>query len=128
MRVSPELPTVHGDRLRLGEVFENLIENAAIYMSGQEHPLIEIGTRIQADEQVIFVRDNGQGIELRYHSRIFELFEKLDPATEGSGIGLALIKRIIEVHGGRIWVESEGAGKGSTFCFTLSNGNQSTPA
>ncbi len=128
VRVSPGLPTVHGDRVRLGEVFENLIENAAIYMSEQEHPLIEIGTRLQAGEQVIFVRDNGQGIEPRYHNRIFELFEKLNPATEGSGIGLALIKRIIEVHGGRIWVKSEGAGKGSTFYFTLPEGDRDKPA
>ena len=79
----------------------------------------EIGARGEDGRQIFFVRDNGVGIDPRYHKRIFELFEKLDPGTEGVGIGLALAKRIIEVHGGRIWVESEGQGRGSTFCFTL---------
>jgi signal transduction histidine kinase len=119
VKVAADLPTVHGDRVRLREVFENLIENAATYTSGQREPLIEIGTRRQGDQQIIYVRDNGQGIDPRYHSRIFELFEKLDPGTPGPGIGLALARRIIEVHGGRIWVESAGQGKGSTFYFTL---------
>jgi signal transduction histidine kinase len=119
VKISPDLPVVHGDRVRLREVFENLIENAAIYTSEQKQPLIEIGTRRQQDQLIIFVKDNGQGIDPRYHNRIFELFEKLDPGTEGTGIGLALAKRIIEVHGGRIWIESEGQGRGSTFCFTI---------
>ena len=119
VKISPDLPIVYGDRVRLREVFESLIENAATYMSGQEQPLIEIGTRHQEGQEIIFVKDNGEGIDPRYHNRIFELFEKLDPGTEGPGIGLALAKRIIEVHGGRIWVESEGEGRGSTFCFTL---------
>ena len=119
VKISPDLPSVYGDRVRLREVFENLIENAAIYTSGQEQPLIEIGARQQGNQQVIYVKDNGQGIDPRYHHRIFELFEKLDPGTQGPGIGLALAKRIVEVHGGRIWVESEGQGRGSTFYFTL---------
>ena len=70
------------------------------------------------DELVLFVRDNGIGIDPRYHAKLFGLFEKLDPRSEGTGIGLALVKRIVEVHGGRIWVESEGAGRGR-FRFTL---------
>ena len=119
VKVSPDLPQVHGDRVRLREVFENLIENAAQYTSDQKEPLIKIGTRWQDDQQVIFVSDNGQGVDPRYHNRIFELFEKLDPNTQGPGIGLALARRIIEVHGGKIWVESGGEGQGSTFCFTL---------
>ena len=116
--VSLDLPTVAGDRIRLREVFENLIDNAAKYMGEQEDPLIEIGCRDEG-EKVIFVKDNGMGIEESYRTRIFGLFEKLNPTSEGTGIGLALIKRIIEVHGGTIWVESEGPGKGSTFCFTI---------
>ncbi len=119
VRVSPDLPTVYGDRIRLRQVLENLIENAAKYTQGQLSPLIEIGTRTQDGQQIIFVRDNGQGIDPRYHKRIFNLFEQLDPNREGTGIGLALVKRIIEVHGGQIWVESEGQGQGSTFCFTM---------
>jgi signal transduction histidine kinase len=119
VEVSPNLPKVYGDRIRLQEVFENLIENAAKYMGEQPEPRIEIGSRQEDGQQVIFVRDNGQGIEPRYHNRIFNLFETLDPNMQGAGIGLALTKRIIEVHRGKIWVESEGRGKGSTFYFTL---------
>jgi signal transduction histidine kinase len=68
---------------------------------------------------VFFVRDNGIGIESTYHERVFQLFERLEPETPGTGIGLTLVQRIVQAHGGRIWVESEGAGQGSTFCFTL---------
>jgi signal transduction histidine kinase len=119
--VLPELSTIYGDRTRIREVLENLIDNAAKYMGDQPDPLIEIGRRNDDGEEVVYVKDNGMGIEPRYHQKVFGLFEKLNPASEGTGIGLALIKRIIEVHGGRIWVESEGLGKGSTFCFTIPN-------
>jgi signal transduction histidine kinase len=66
------------------------------------------------------VRDNGIGIDPRHHDTVFGLFEKLDSNSEGTGIGLTIVKRIVETHGGRIWVESQGIGHGSTFCFTLS--------
>jgi signal transduction histidine kinase len=122
VNIAPELPPLYGDRIRLREVFENLIDNAAKYIGEQTDPVIEIGVREQAGEQAFFVKDNGMGIEARYHTRIFGLFEKLNPTIEGTGIGLALIKRIIETHGGKIWVESEGLGKGSTFCFTIPDG------
>ncbi len=122
VNIAPELPPLYGDRIRLREVFENLIDNAAKYIGEQTDPVIEIGVREQAGEQAFFVKDNGMGIEARYHNRIFGLFEKLNPTIEGTGIGLALIKRIIETHGGKIWVESEGLGKGSTFCFTIPDG------
>ncbi len=116
---SLDFPTVYGDRVRLREVLENLIDNAAKYTGDQRNPMVEIGTRIDHNETVFFVKDNGMGIEPQFQKRIFGLFDKLNPASEGTGIGLALIKRIIEVHGGKIWVESEGLGKGSTFCFTI---------
>lgn len=113
------LSEVFGDRPRLVEVLQNLIDNAAKYMGDQPDPLIEIGTRgMEGDLNVYFVRDNGIGIAPEHHTRIFELFNKLDTKSEGTGVGLALVKRTIEVHGGRIWLESE-AGKGATFCFTL---------
>jgi len=115
------LPSVYVDRARLVEVVQNLLDNAVKFSSHQVNPRIEIGTRDQdeAGKPVFFVRDNGLGIDPQYHERIFGLFNKLDAQSEGTGIGLALVKRIIEFHGGRIWVESEGRGKGSTFYFTL---------
>ncbi|HET9906410.1 MAG TPA: PAS domain S-box protein, partial [Anaerolineales bacterium] len=104
-----DLPIVYGDRLRLTEILQNLLDNAAKYMGEQPAPTIEIGQQEDAEGQFIFfVRDNGIGIAPEYHERIFGLFDKLDSRSEGTGVGLALVKRIIEFHGGRIWVESEG--------------------
>ncbi len=117
--ISADLPMVCGDRTRLLEVFQNLIDNAVKYMGNETDPRIEIGVRHEEDETICYVRDNGIGLEPRYHGKIFGLFNQLDPKTDGTGIGLALVKRIVEFHGGRIWVESEGLGHGSTFCFTI---------
>ncbi|HYW80139.1 MAG TPA: PAS domain S-box protein, partial [Thermoguttaceae bacterium] len=119
VEISPNLPVVFGDRLRLGEVLQNLIDNAAKYMGDQPQPRIEVGSRRDGNETICYVRDNGIGIDHRYHEKVFGLFDQLDPNVEGSGIGLSLVKRIVEVHGGRIWVESEGPGHGSTFCFSI---------
>jgi len=120
VKLEPNLPAVYGDHLRLVEVLQNLIENAAKFMGEQSNPKIEIGQRGKVNGMtVFFVRDNGVGIEPEYHERVFGLFNKLDLRTEGTGIGLALIKRIIETHGGKIWIESEGTNKGATFLFTL---------
>ncbi len=119
IEISPDLPVVYVDRRRLVEVLQNLINNAAKHMGKQPEPRIEIGTRQDNGEDVYYVRDNGIGIESRYHENVFGLFNKLDHKSEGTGIGLAIVRRIVEVHGGRIWVESEGKEKGSTFCFTV---------
>jgi signal transduction histidine kinase len=119
VEVEAGLPFVLGDRTRLIEVFQNLIENAVKFRSGQGEPMVQVGCRSGPDGPVAYVRDNGVGIDPRYHDRVFALFERLDPRVEGTGVGLALVKRIVEVHGGRVWVESEGAGQGSTFCFSL---------
>lgn len=118
LQIEPGLPIVRVDRVRMVQVMQNLITNSIKFMGQQESPLIEIGT-LQMDGVIgFFVKDNGIGIDPEDQPRIFELFNKLDGASEGSGIGLALVKRIIEVHGGQIWVESE-LGKGATFFFTL---------
>lgn len=124
--VQPNLPPVRGDRQRIAEALQNLVENAVKYMGDQASPHIEIGVRKAGRECAFFVCDNGGGIEARHHESIFGLFTKLDAASEGTGIGLALVKRIIEVHGGRIWVESAGVGRGSCFCFTLPISAQTT--
>jgi len=78
-----------------------------------------VGARPGRDAPVFFVRDNGRGIEPRFREKVFGLFDRLDSLDEGTGIGLALVKRIVETHGGEVWVESDGPGSGSTFCFTL---------
>jgi PAS domain S-box-containing protein len=117
--VQPGLPAIYGDKQRLLEVLQNLVDNAAKFMGDQENPQIEIGERKEGDgKTTFFVRDNGVGIASKYHEQVFGLFNKLNPEIDGTGVGLTLVKRIVEVHGGRIWVESE-MGKGSTFCFTL---------
>jgi signal transduction histidine kinase len=117
--LSPHLPVVRGDRPRLRELLQNLIENAIKFSCHQEHVRIEIGSRRDDDEVVLYVRDNGIGIDPQHHERIFGLFDKLDPSAAGTGVGLALVKQIVATHGGRIWVESEGRAAGACFCFTL---------
>jgi PAS domain S-box-containing protein len=117
--IQPDLPPVFGDRQRLTEVLQNLIDNAAKFMGDQSSPQIQVGQLGEEDHKsVFFVRDNGIGIAPQHHEQIFGIFNKLNTDVEGTGVGLAIVKRIIEVHGGRIWVESE-TGKGSTFYFTL---------
>jgi PAS domain S-box-containing protein len=117
--IGDDLPSVWGDRARLLEVLQNLVDNAAKFMGEQKSPRVEIGVRGEQDEDVLYVRDNGRGIDARFRDRVFALFEKLDPDSEGSGVGLALVKRIVDLHHGRVWVESEGEGRGTTVCLTL---------
>ncbi len=118
VEIAEDLPVVLGDRSRLAEVLQNLIENA-VKFSGEDEPHVEVGSRSDRGKTVVYVRDNGVGIEPGFHDRVFGLFERLDPNVEGTGIGLAIVKRVVEVHGGHIWVESKGKGDGATFCFTL---------
>ncbi len=119
VEVTEGLPNVFGDRARLVAVVQNLVDNAAKYMGDQPRLHIAIGMQQQEGETVLFVRDNGMGILPEHHQKVFDLFNKLDPQSEGTGIGLALVKRIVELHNGRIWLESAGLRQGSTFYFTL---------
>jgi len=113
------LPTVSGDDIQLTQVFQNLIGNAIKYRS-EEMPKIEIIAEDQGDEWLIRVVDNGIGIDPQYNERIFGIFKRLHGRElPGTGMGLAICKRIIERHNGRIWVEPVPYGKGSQFCFTL---------
>ena len=117
--VGSVMPQVSADKQRIREVLQNLVENAIRYRNGQVPLRILIGSERRDGVNVFFVKDNGIGIEPKYHEKIFGLFDKLDVSSPGTGIGLALVKRIVELHGGKTWVESEGAGKGATFYFTL---------
>ncbi|MBE0597038.1 MAG: response regulator [Desulfuromonadales bacterium] len=111
--------TLNGDRPRLVEIWQNLIDNAVKYMGGQKAPLIEIGIEADDDGPVFYVRDNGMGIEPPGQEKVFGLFEKLDASSKGTGMGLALVKRIVELYHGRIWFESAGRNRGVCFRFTL---------
>ncbi|MFO7766804.1 MAG: HAMP domain-containing sensor histidine kinase, partial [Pelovirga sp.] len=108
---------LHGDPLHFGQIWQNLIENAVKYKGDQ--PQIEIGATQEGQDVVFYVRDNGMGIAPEHSERIFNLFSQLNPGSDGSGLGLALVKKIVSIYQGRIWVESEGKGKGSCFYFTL---------
>ena len=105
------------DPERLPIVFTNLLSNAVKPMGEQPNPRIEIGIEENKEEFQLYVRDNGNGIDPRYHEKIFELFQTLGKG-DGTGVGLALVKKIVESHGGRVWVESA-EGEGSTFFVTL---------
>jgi signal transduction histidine kinase len=120
VEVDGPLPAVHGDRRRLVELVQNLLDNAAKFMGDRADPAVWIGAEAGgAGLVLLYVRDNGIGIDSMHHVRIFDLFHRLDPRAEGTGLGLALARRIVETHNGRLWVESAGAGQGSRFCFTL---------
>lgn len=114
-----DMPEVKADKIRLIEVYQNLVENAIKFMGDQISPQIQIGSIKEVDCTRFFVRDNGIGIAPEYYDLVFGLFERLSPNVEGTGVGLALVKRIVEVHNGKIWIESDVVGQGTTVVFTL---------
>jgi PAS domain S-box-containing protein len=118
IEVAPDLPRLRVDPRRFAQVFENLLDNAIKFRRADEPLRVEIGWQRAGPELRIGVRDNGRGIEPAYHERVFALFERTDPDTEGTGVGLAIARRIVEVHGGRLWVESA-PGRGSVFWIAL---------
>jgi signal transduction histidine kinase len=120
VEVSGPLPVIFGDRARLVQVLQNLLDNAMKFARAASAPLVTVEARPPIDgKAVLVVRDNGIGVEPRHRDRVFDLFEKLDPRGEGSGVGLALVRRVVESHGGRVWLESEGRGAGTSACVTL---------
>lgn len=120
---SDPLPAVAADPVQMGQVMQNLIANA-VKFRGEAPPRVHVGARRQGSEWVMSVADNGIGIAPEYAQRIFVIFQRLHTRAEyeGTGIGLAICKKIVERHGGRIWVESA-EGQGSTFFFTLPAGD-----
>jgi PAS domain S-box-containing protein len=121
VEIQEDIPDAFGDRSRLVQVFQNLLDNAAKFLGDQKAPRILVGSRKSASDgrPVFFVQDNGAGVDPKDLERMLGLFQKLDARSGGTGVGLAIVKRIVEVHGGRLWVESEGRGLGTTVCFTL---------
>ena len=117
--IAPNLPLVTANRGQLREVLQNLVENAVKFRRRDVEARIEIGAKGHGDRVVCYVRDNGIGVDAAHHERIFGLFNRLDPTRDGTGIGLALVRRIVEESGGSVWVESAGVGRGSAFYFTL---------
>lgn len=118
LRVAADLPVVFGRPRLLAELFANLLHNA-VKFNDKDTPVVEVGWRPhRADAYLFWVRDNGPGIPGEYLEKIFQLFERLDTTKEGTGAGLAICRRIVEEHGGRIWAESQ-PGQGATFYFTL---------
>ena len=119
VRVQPGLPRLTCDRVRMAELFQNLVSNALKFSNGSP-PKIDIGYQALPAEHLFWVQDNGIGIRPEDHERIFEIFQRVNPSGngEGSGVGLTICKRIVESHGGRIWVQSE-LNAGARFCFSL---------
>lgn len=118
VKVASSFPTILGDRTRLLEVVEILVDNAIKYIGNPPNEIC-VDFRIEDTETVFLIKDNGVGIDPAQRDVVFELFHRLDNRSDGYGAGLAIAKRIINAHGGQIWVESEGIDKGSCLCFTL---------
>jgi light-regulated signal transduction histidine kinase (bacteriophytochrome) len=118
-----EMPTVRADRTLLRQVLANLISNALKFSRDRPDPRVEIGATSVDGEVVFRIRDNGAGFDPRYADKLFGVFQRLHGASEfeGTGVGLALVRRIVERHHGRVWAESQ-PGAGATFYFTIPQG------
>jgi two-component system sensor kinase FixL len=114
LKLAPDLPVITADRKRLAQALENLIGNAIKYTSDATHPLVQVLWSDAGSEIHVCVKDNGPGIDPQYHAKIFGLFQRLDSSKEGTGVGLTIVSRIMQLHGGRVWVHSA-LGQGAEF-------------
>ncbi len=114
------MPVGYGDRSLLKQVWANLMQNALKYSSKRDRPRVDIGGRAEGAETVYWVRDNGVGFDMKYYDKLFGVFQRLHGADEfpGTGIGLAIVQRVVARHGGRVWGEGK-AGEGAAFYFAL---------
>jgi light-regulated signal transduction histidine kinase (bacteriophytochrome) len=121
------LPTVNGDEKRLAQVLQNRVSDA-IKFHGDRRPVVHIGCSHDPKKSIFHVKDNGMGLNTEYSNRIFQMFQRLNSNEkyEGTGVGLAIVKKIVERHGGKVWVESE-EGKGATFFLHFAEGKGTTP-
>jgi chemotaxis family two-component system sensor kinase Cph1 len=118
-----DTPSIYGDKTMIAQVFANLLNNAIKYSSKSNPPKVKIEGRETTSEIIYSVSDNGVGIDLQYYNRIFDLFKRMDNVRnyEGTGVGLAIVKRIVEKHNARIWIESE-LGIGTVFYVAFKKG------
>jgi signal transduction histidine kinase len=120
VEIEEGMPRVLVDRVRMGEVLQNLVENALKFRKPGTAAQVRVGLAgIEGEDLVFAVSDDGVGVDEAYHDKVFGLFDRLNPDVPGTGVGLALVRRIIDVHGGRVWLESGGEGCGATVKFTL---------
>ena len=119
IEIAADMPDVLADKHQVSEVMQNLLENAIKFCSEAERPRVSVDAEIRDNQVQCRVKDNGIGIDPRYHDKVFGLFDRLDPNISGSGVGLALVKRIVEIHDGKVWIESDGVGQGTQVFFTL---------
>jgi signal transduction histidine kinase len=127
LRIQENMPSVFADRHHLFGVAQNLIDNALKFSKPGCKPEISVTATKKQEQVICCVKDLGIGIDPKYHDKIFDLFDRLDQTVEGNGVGLALVKRIIEVHNGGLTVHSKGEGQGTTICFSLPVVHQETP-
>jgi len=118
--ILPPLPPIYGDRSLINQVLVNLLGNAVKFTKSREETIIEVGGWTEGNEDIYFVKDNGVGFDMRYVDKIFGVFQRLHRREDfdGTGVGLAIVQRIINRHGGRVWADGQVDG-GATFYFAL---------